>query len=78
MKSLLLLALCVAVAAQAPACEQARNDCAAQCAGDSLDVAGFLCRETVFGLLTSCSCAPPQARAREAARRAPRAPCALP
>jgi hypothetical protein len=57
MRSLLLLAALVAAAAQ-NGCEQARNDCAASCAGDSLDVAAFLCRETVFGLLTSCSCAP--------------------
>ena len=63
MRFAVLAALCLAVSAQAPACDQARNDCAASCGRDSLDVAAFLCRETVFGLLTSCSCAPAKVRA---------------
>jgi len=63
MRFAVLAALCLAsVSAQAPACNQARDDCAASCGRDSLDVAAFLCRETVFGLLTSCSCAPAKAR----------------
>jgi len=59
----LLLALAVCAAAQqAPACDDARASCDADCAAQNLVATSFLCRDTPFGSIQSCSCGQPEVR----------------
>ena len=53
---LLVLALAVLATASQPQCDDARAQCEADCAAQSLVATSFLCRDTPFGSLQSCTC----------------------
>ena len=53
---LLVLALAVLATASQPQCDNARAQCEADCAAQSLVATSFLCRDTPFGSLQSCTC----------------------
>jgi hypothetical protein len=57
MRAFLVVALAAVLAsAQQPQCDDARAQCESSCAAQSLVVTSFLCRDTPFGSLQSCSC----------------------
>ena len=53
---LLVLTLVACCAAGQPSCEEARANCEADCAAKSLVATSYLCRETPFGTVQSCTC----------------------
>ena len=50
------LAAVLASAQQQPQCDDARAQCEADCSAQNMVATSFLCRDTPFGSLQSCSC----------------------